>query len=175
MNKKYYKSILYIINIILVLAWVLILKFTKNLIKGKQLWLDILIYLLPILFIIYHINIQLAILNKSKSIKEERNKISKLLKKDLAVAKTIPIMIFGIGIILSKANKEYILISLPYLLLALIFGTVIPFVISMISFKESNLTKLIISENVFSSSESFSFALLIPAIFYPLFLVLKKK
>ena len=82
----------------------------------------------------------------------------------------VPIIIFGLGVFLPSKFKYLVL---PYLLLALIFGTIIPFIIMKLVENSNSLELLILKDSMEYCSQSFSFTLIIPALLYPLFVHLE--
>ena len=175
--KKHLK-IMYITSILCLIFWVFsCLIIYKLLVKPSNIniYLFIFIFFIPILSISYHITIQSKIINSSKYIHLEKKRIFDQLKIEKDFAKTLPIIIFGIGIILGRPfTIKMKLSAFPFLILALTFGSIIPYLISLINFKESTIDKLIVSEVSSFCFETYAFSLLFLAVYPPLILSFKK-
>jgi hypothetical protein len=158
-EKKKMIQISQITTISMIVFWILFLYFSKL----NALYAIVL--LLPISHIIYQTYIKKSILLNIKDVEEEKKNILSNLEKDLDYAKVIPSILFGVGVLIPNKIKK---IVLPYLLCALLFGTIIPFIMSEMNFKESTLGFLIVSEIIQYSLESFTYVLMIPVIYYAL-------
>lgn len=90
-------------------------------------------------------------------------------------ARTVPIIIFGLCLALGppfKVNMK--LTALPFLLLGLICGCIIPYYISLVCFPESNIEKLLVFETIEFRLESFSLTFLFLAICSSFYLSIKQ-
>ena len=167
-NKLLY---LYTSTIVVVILWYVLLHSARHiLLKRKYIFIDYILYLFPLILIINHLyNMHVHIINNKDDVLEENIKDD--LKKELGYAQVVPIIIFGLGVFLPNKFKGMIL---PYLLLALIFGTIIPFIIIKLGENSNSLELLILKDSMEYCSQSFSFTLIIPALLYPLFIHLEK-
>lgn len=101
--------------------------------------------------------------------KQEKKKIIKNMVKENNLVNIVPVIVFGLGFLLRSiiVNDEAIKLTIPYLLLALLLGTIIPYIIMYNNFENCDLSKLIISETLLFSSEACSFSLLISCALIP--------
>jgi hypothetical protein len=148
-----------ITSFIMILFWILFLY------VSKLNALYIIIHLVPIIHIIYQAYIKNQIILKIHDIEEEKTNILTSLEKDLDYAKVIPSILFGVGVLIPNKIKKMVL---PYLLCALLFGTILPFIMSEMNFKDSSVEYLIVSEIIQYSLESFTYVLMLPVIYYSL-------
>ena len=167
-NKLLY---LYTSTIVVVILWYVLLHSARHiLLKRKYIFIDYILYLFPLILIINHLyNMHEHIINNKDDVLEENIKDD--LKKEMGYAQVVPIIIFGLGVFLPNKFKDMIL---PYLLLALIFGTIIPFIIIKLGENSNSIELLILKDSMEYCSQSFSFTLIIPALLYPLFIHLEK-
>lgn len=153
-------KIVQITSITMITFWILFLYFSKL----NTLYL--IVILLPISQITYQLYIKKSVILNINNYEEEQTKTLSNITKDLDYAKVIPSILFGVGVLIPNKIKK---IVLPYLVSALLFGTIIPFIISEIDFSESKLDVLIISEIIQYSLESFTYVLMLPVIYYSLY------
>ena len=122
---------------------------------------------------LYHSYVKSINFNSSIPIskEEEKKKILDDMDKEKELANIVPVIVFGLGFLFNSyiINKKSINLTVPFLLLSLLFGTIIPYIIMYNSFTDSNITKLLISETFLFSSESFSFTLLLSCVLIPYF------
>lgn len=172
-NNKFDNKLLYLYTstIVVLILWYILLYTAKHiLLKKKYVFIDYILYIFPFILVINHLyNMHVHIVNNNDDILEEN--IRDDLKKEMGYAQVIPIIIFGLGVFLPSKFKYVVL---PYLLLALIFGTIIPFIIIKLGENSNSLELLILKDSMEYSSQSFSFTLILPALLYPLFVHLEK-
>ena len=91
------------------------------------------------------------------------------MKEDIDISKIIPSTVFGLGLLFSsgKLDIKLLKVTTPYLLLSILFGTIIPYFIIHNNFKNTNLKQLIISKTLLYISETLAFTFLIPSIIIP--------
>jgi hypothetical protein len=173
MNKKEnYKLALVVTSLVSIILWFIILFYSNNKIINNEhhFMLNVITITLPIILITYHAYVKFKALDYFNLKDDERKeKILKHMEQEKNLANIIPVIVFGLGFLLNSIiikNKTTSLI-VPYLLLALLLGTVIPYLIMYNSFIDSNIIKLLISETLLFSSESFSFTLLISCLIIP--------
>lgn len=174
MDREYHKNIAIYTSGSCIVIWIILLIISQNKKYHNSFnYFNIIIYSLPIFFIVYHVTI------KHKAISDptyDEDKIKKVIleeMEDKQLANVIPPIVFGVGILLNATSlKKYISrATIPYLLLSLLLGTIIPYIIMYNTFEETNLTKLLISEIVLFSSESFAFSLLLSCVLIPFFIL----
>lgn len=167
-NKLLY---LYTSTIVVIILWYVLLHSAKHiLLKRKYIFIDYILYIFPLILVINHLyNMREHIINNKDDVLEENIKDD--LKKEMGYAQVVPIIIFGLGVFLPAKFKNLVL---PYLLLALIFGTIIPFIIIKLGENSNSLELLILKDSMEYCSQSFSFTLILPALLYPLFIHLEK-
>ena len=170
---KYDNKLLYLYasTIVVLILWYILLYSARHiLLKKKYIFIDYLLFILPLLLVMNHLfNMHNHIINNNDIVLEENIKDD--LKKEIGYAQVVPIIIFGLGVFLPSKFKYLVL---PYLLLALIFGTIIPFIIMKLVENSNSLELLILKDSMEYCSQSFSFTLIIPALLYPLFIHLEK-
>lgn len=167
-NKLLY---LYTSTVVILILWYILLYTAKHiLLKKKYIFIDYILYIFPFILVMNHLyHMHNHIVNNNDDILEEN--IRDDLKKEMGYAQVVPIIIFGLGVFLPSKFKYLVL---PYLLLALIFGTIIPFIIIKLGENSNSLELLILKDSMEYSSQSFSFTLILPALLYPLFVHLEK-
>ena len=169
---KYDNKLLYLYTstIVVLILWYILLYSTRHiLLKKKYIFIDYLLFILPLLLVMNHLyNMHNHIINNNDIVLEENIKDD--LKKEMGYAQVVPIIIFGLGVFLPSKFKYLVL---PYLLLSLIFGTIIPFIIMKLGENSNSLELLILKDSMEYCSQSFSFTLIIPALLYPLFVHLE--
>ncbi len=167
-EKKRYEIIVALTTVAMVLAWFVVLYlFRSKLIHSQYKLVASVTALIPIVFILYHGVHRYNLIKDARDLQEEKKKIRAEMEAEQALAKVIPVLIFGLGIVLERFDKKYLGIAIPFLLLALLFGTVIPYMIIYVNFEESHIYKLLASETVQYSSEAYSFGLLLSGIILP--------
>lgn len=176
-KKKNHIRYVNISTIVVLLVWLVLCVFVyKLLIKKTNIEGSyfIILCIIPIPCILYHMKIIHHIIEKSNTIEKEKKRIIYKLKMETEFARTVPIIIFGLCLALGPPFKiDMKLSAFPFLLLGLIFGCIIPYYISLVSFPESNIEKLLIFETMEFSLESFSLTFLFLAICAPFYLSIK--
>ena len=172
-NNKFDNKLLYLYTstiVILILWYILLYSARHILLKKKYIFIDNILFIFPLILVMNHLyNMHNHIINNNDDILEEN--IRDDLNKEMGYAQVVPIIIFGLGVFLPSKFKYLVL---PYLLLALIFGTIIPFIIIKLGENSNSLELLILKDSMEYSSQSFSFTLILPALLYPLFTHLEK-
>jgi hypothetical protein len=103
------------------------------------------------------------LLEESKLEMEQENKISQV----------IPIILFGIGVVYGNIQqftkkKDLLKKVAPYLIFSLLFGTIIPNILSYLIFDHDNIHRLLICADIDFITISISFGLLITTLFLPI-------
>ena len=163
-DKRVHEIYLVVVSLFMVFIWfIIILVLAKFTLTDNNLVNHVFI-LVPPFIIIYHLFAQYMLVESSVYVEEEALHIIESMEKEKDFAKIIPSVVFGLGILLSGFAKG-IYLMLPYFILVIIFGTLLPYFVLFINFSDNNVVKLIISEVLEYSSESYTFAFFIPAFF----------
>ena len=116
---------------------------------------------LPFLFniysILYHINFQEK--------RTEKENLEELEKEITSEKSNIPIILFGLGIFITKLDKKHILTIFPFLMVSLFFGTIIPEFINTLIFDHYDLNRLTIVEEIDFTIITLSYGFLIMSIY----------
>ena len=163
-DKRKHEIILVVSSLAMTFVWLIIILVLAKFTLTNNTLLNVMFVIVPPLAIIYHGFTQYYLVEESETVEEESHHIIEEMENEKEFAKIIPSVVFGLGILLSSFN-EHIYLMLPYLVLVIIFGTLIPYFALFVNFTDSNIMKLIISETIEYSSESFAFAYFIPAFF----------
>lgn len=163
-DKRKHEITLVITSLGMVFVWLIIILVLAKFTLTDNILLNVIFVITPPIVIVYHGFTQYFLVEESKTVEEESEKIIEEMENEKEFAKIIPSVVFGLGILLSKFS-EHIYLMLPYLVLVIIFGTLVPYFALFVNFTDSNIIKLIISETLEYSSEAFAFAYFIPAFF----------
>ena len=116
---------------------------------------------LPFLFniysILYHINFQEK--------RTEKENLEELEKEITSEKSNIPIILFGLGIFITKLDKKHILTIFPFLMVSLFFGTIIPEFMNTLIFDHYDLNRLTIVEEIDFTIITLSYGFLIMGIY----------
>lgn len=126
---------------------------------------------LPFLFniysILYHINFQEK--------RTEKENLEELEKEITSEKSNIPIILFGLGIFITKLDKKHILTIFPFLMVSLFFGTIIPEFMNTLIFDHYDLNRLTIVEEIDFTIITLSYGFLIMSIYLITFAYLSNK
>lgn len=148
----------------LIVSWVVIIVFSYifhgYIVKNNFMFSSIIcVTLIPILMVTYYFFVQLHYVQKSKE--EELAIMQKEIVEELEIAKLVPIILFGLGIVFSNVyDKKIIKLVFPYLVAAVIFGCLMPFVIRHLVIDETNLEYMIVADEIMNITLSQYFGLL---------------
>ena len=148
----------------LIVSWVVIILFSYifhgYIVKNDFMFASIIcVSVIPIIMVTYYFFIQLQYVDKTKE--EELAILQKELVEELEIAKLVPIILFGLGIVLSNVyDKKIIKLVFPYLVAAVIFGCLMPFVIRHLTIDETNIEYMIIADEMMMMTISQYFGLL---------------
>lgn len=107
----------------------------------------------------YHVNYQ-----KTHSEKQTLDELEKELQTEEA-SKSIPVILFGVGILLTRiSNKGSIKNIIPYLLASLIFGTVMTELTNQLIFNHYDLQRMLIAAEIVFMFVSIAYGLLFMSI-----------
>lgn len=107
----------------------------------------------------------------AKILEEARYEI----EREEKISGIVPVILFGVGIVYSNIQKQrrtpvnLLQLSSPYLLFSLIFGTVIPNIISYLIFDNNNLQRVLAASDFNFISVSISFGLMIVSLLVPIY------
>tara|TARA_B100001063_G_C16772016_1_gene562296 strand:+ start:3443 stop:4003 length:561 start_codon:yes stop_codon:yes gene_type:complete len=157
-------------NSCILILWLMILVlFHKKLILVEHKEYVLIGLIVSILMIIWNI------FSKKENV-DNKEIIVKKLKEEKSLAKLIPVMIFGLATLVGRAEREILLEIAPYLLLAVLFGTVIPFSIDF-THRRSNhhsLKTLVLLESIDYNSEVIAIGSIVSGIIYSYMLIISK-
>lgn len=150
------------VTIIMICVWLAICRYFRQVRVYSSRWKHIIV-MMPILLILLNSAIETDIKSTltENEIASKRTKFSHL----------IPTIVFSVALLISHASKDLsgstINIALPYLLGALILGTVIPCLIEHLNFEKYTEVYSVMGE-VLLGCQSMSFALLLAGTGFPL-------
>lgn len=134
------------------------------------------VVIFPLLIYSYYIFYEIHSTRQGISYKQLLEEVNLEIKKEEKIAGIIPVILFGIGIVYSnieKVSKKSNMLKLvaPYLIFSLLFGTIIPNIISYLVFDHNNLHRLLVASDVDFISVSLSFGLMITTLLMPFFTI----
>jgi hypothetical protein len=112
---------------------------------------------LNIYSVLYHIHFQ-----------EKRTEAENLeeLEKEISSEKSnIPIILFGLGVFITKLDKKHILTIFPFLMVSLFFGTIMPEFLNTLIFDHYDLYRMTVSEEIKFAIITLSYGFLIMSIY----------
>ena len=168
---KKYKYIALIVTILFIILWGILIYIARDILIINN--YVIILFIIPIIVMIYHLKIMNQSLDESKTYEEEKKMIMHKIKQEHDLAKLIPVAVFGLSLLLGRVDTGLLRIVCPFLLLSVAFGTVIPFFVLFINAQDSSIEKLIASEVIQFCSEAVAFGNLMPVVFLP-FVYLKR-
>lgn len=110
-------------------------------------------------------------ISHEKILEEARYEI----EREEKISGIVPVILFGVGIVYSNIQKQrktkidLLQLSSPYLLFSLLFGTVIPNIISYLVFDNNNLQRVLVASDFDFITVSISFGLMIQSLLVPFF------
>jgi hypothetical protein len=114
-------------------------------------------FFLNLYSIFWHINYQTSHTNEEiiEKIQNENN---------LELGSKIPIILFGLALFITKLQKKYISLILPYLLFSLILGTILPEIFITLIFDHSNIMRLSLVQEINFALTRLSYGFLIMSV-----------
>lgn len=102
---------------------------------------------------------------------DELAAIEKEIESETEILNTIPVLLFGLGIIYTqyRSNADYISHTLPFLLLSIVFGSILPQLARHMVFDHKNLTRMFVVEEIIFSSIAIAFGLILISLIFPLY------
>ena len=125
-------------------------------------------FFINIYSVFYHIHFQ--------ETKTEEESLEELEKENKAEKESkIPIILFGLGIFVTKLKRKQILLIFPFLMTALFFGTILPEFTNTLIFDHHDLYRMTIAEEIEFTMSTLSSGFLIMSIYLTTFFYLEKK
>ena len=125
-------------------------------------------FFINIYSVFYHIHFQ--------ETKTEEESLEELEKENKAEKESkIPIILFGLGIFVTKLKRKKILLIFPFLMTALFFGTILPEFTNTLIFDHHDLYRMTIAEEIEFTMSTLSYGFLIMSIYLTTFFYLEKK
>lgn len=108
-----------------------------------------------------------------KDLKKEKKQILEALNREKDLANIIPVIIFGFGFLIMNdiVRKKISKLVIPFLIMSLLLGTVVPYTVIYNSFDNCSNEKILISEIVLFSSEAVALSMLISCCIMTFFMV----
>lgn len=132
----------------------------------------------PLVLYTYYIFYEIKQVRENVSYNRLLEESQEEVKQESKVSTLIPVILFGIGIVygnLQKVTKQKNLLKIvaPYLLFSLLFGTVVPNIISYLIFDHNELERLLVASDYDFIFISISFGLMITTLLIPLIILYK--
>ncbi len=164
-KEKIYYIIIYIVGFIITVWFGL--WFHKIFVKPQFKTVSVfLVILLPLIINTYHTLYNYN--NNYNTYEEEKEKLLFLKQNGEKTERTIPAILFGVGLVYSRFRKsELLTIIFPYLIFGLFFGTIIPLIINHLILDKNDLEKLIIIEDLVYTFNTLAYGLITAAIIVP--------
>lgn len=161
----------------LILGYIILLTFsyffhTKLIIHPYVGYSFFMVTIVPLMIITYYFVVQLDYVEKSE--KEEMEILKKEFESDMEIAKIIPVVIFGLGIVYSNMyDNKVITLVFPYLACSILFGSLFPFMVRHLIIDESSIDRMIVADELDFISISQYFGLLLAILILPLLYIQK--
>jgi len=108
--------------------------------------------------------------------KTEEENLKELEKENISEKESkVPIILFGLGVFITKLNKQKILLIFPFLMAALFFGTILPEFTNTLIFDHNDLYRMTIVEEIEFTMSTLSYGFLIMSIYLTSLYYLDKK
>jgi len=128
----------------------------------------ILPFFINIYSVFYHIHFQ--------ETKTEEENLEELERENQQEKESkVPIILFGLGVFVTKLDKKNILLIFPFLMAALFFGTILPEFTNTLIFDHHDLYRMTIVEEIEFMMSSLSYGFLIMSIYLTSLFYLDKK
>lgn len=110
-------------------------------------------------------------LNNTSTDEEELAALEKEIESETEILSTIPVLLFGLGIIYTQYKKaDYTTHTLAFLLMAILFGSLFPQLAKHLVFDHKNLTRMFVIEEIIFSFIAIAFGLIIASMVVPLYM-----
>lgn len=163
-------------NFIIIIFGVWFHKKFYNIIPNEIFKLSIaLVIVMPIILYSYYIFHEIESVREHKSYKDLLEESEADFKAEEKTSSIIPIILFGVGIVYGNVekftkNKDIIKTAAPFLIFSLLFGTVIPNMVSYLILDHHDLHRVLVASDVNFFAISISFGLMITSLLIPFLL-----
>jgi hypothetical protein len=160
-------------NFIIIIFGVWFHKKFYNIIPNEIFKLSIaLVVVMPIILYSYYIFHEIESVREHKSYKVLLEESEAEIKAEEKTSSIIPVILFGVGIIYGNIekltkNKDIIKTAAPFLIFSLLFGTVIPNMVSYLILDHHDLHRVLLASDVNFFAISISFGLMITSLLIP--------
>jgi purine-cytosine permease-like protein len=160
-------------NFIIIIFGVWFHKKFYNIIPNEIFKLSIaLVVVMPIILYSYYIFHEIESVREHKSYKDLLEESEAEIKAEEKTSSIIPVILFGVGIVYGNIekltkNKDIIKIAAPFLIFSLLFGTVIPNMVSYLILDHHDLHRVLVASDVNFFAISISFGLMITSLLIP--------
>ena len=160
-------------NFIIIIFGVWFHKKFYNIIPNEIFKLSIaLVVVMPIILYSYYIFHEIESVREHKSYKVLLEESEADFKAEEKTSSIIPIILFGVGIVYGNVekftkNKDIIKTAAPFLIFSLLFGTVIPNMVSYLILDHHDLHRVLLASDVNFFAISISFGLMITSLLIP--------
>jgi hypothetical protein len=160
-------------NFIIIIFGVWFHKKFYNIIPNEIFKLSIaLVVVMPIILYSYYIFHEIESVREHKSYKVLLEESEADFKAEEKTSSIIPIILFGVGIVYGNVekftkNKDIIKTAAPFLIFSLLFGTVIPNMVSYLILDHHDLHRVLVASDVNFFAISISFGLMITSLLIP--------
>ena len=160
-------------NFIIIIFGVWFHKKFYNIIPNEIFKLSIaLVVVMPIILYSYYIFHEIESVREHKSYKVLLEESEAEIKAEEKTSSIIPIILFGVGIVYGNVekftkNKDIIKTAAPFLIFSLLFGTVIPNMVSYLILDHHDLHRVLVASDVNFFAISISFGLMITSLLMP--------
>ena len=144
--------------------------FHKFAVKHGQQWLSIFIVtVMPVIAILYNMYYNTQVYKDSPDRRVELREIKIEMKEESKFYEIIAFLLFGLGLIYAEFKKfKYLSMVLPYLLFALLFGTIFTSYMKQLVFDYDNLERLLNIDTLIFCASSLSVGLLSAGLLVPI-------
>ena len=160
-------------NFIIIIFGVWFHKKFYNIIPNEIFKLSIaLVVVMPIILYSYYIFHEIESVREHKSYKVLLEESEAEIKAEEKTSSIIPVILFGVGIVYGNIekltkNKDIIKTAAPFLIFSLLFGTVIPNMVSYLVLDHHDLHRVLVASDVNFFAMSISFGLMITSLLIP--------
>ena len=160
-------------NFIIIIFGVWFHKKFYNIIPNEIFKLSIaLVVVMPIILYSYYIFHEIESVREHKSYKVLLEESEADFKAEEKTSSIIPVILFGVGIVYGNIekltkNKDIIKTAAPFLIFSLLFGTVIPNMVSYLILDHHDLHRVLVASDVNFFAMSISFGLMITSLLIP--------
>jgi FtsH-binding integral membrane protein len=130
------------------------------------------VIVLPLILYSYYIFYQIKNIREHKSYEDLLKEAERELQKEEKISEIIPVILFGVAIVYSniqKITKKQGLLKIiaPYLIFSLLFGTIVPNIVSYLILDHHDLHRVLIASDIDFVAVSIAFGLMITSLLLP--------